>query len=104
MARHFGLVELHAYFIGINRKPLDRRRSGPRCGGVLSQGMRRFVLVEISFSSVEQARAVRDVIEHRILSVPTEVDQLSELELIEVMDLATFHHRLAALIDKEEGE
>jgi len=33
-----------------------------------------------------------------------EVDQLSELELTEVMELAMFHHRLAALIDKEEGE
>ena len=70
----------------------------------MSQQVRKFGLVEIGFSSVEQARAVRDVIEHRILSVPMEVDQLSELELTEVMELAMFHHRLAALIDKEEGE
>lgn len=60
--------------------------------------------MEISFSSIEQARAVRDVIEHRILSVPTEIDELPEVELIEVMNLATFHHRLGALIDREGGE
>ena len=60
--------------------------------------------MEIRFSTVSQARAVRDVVEHRILSVQTDIDQLPELELVEVMDLATFNHRLAALIDSHEGE
>ena len=59
--------------------------------------------MEISFSSVEQAKAVRDVIQYRILSVPTDVGVLPDLEQDEVLDLAAFHHRLEALIERNEG-
>lgn len=61
--------------------------------------------MQIEFSSIEQAKAVRDVIQHRVLSFPaTELDEISYLELDEVMDLAAFHHRLQALIVKEVEE
>ncbi len=48
--------------------------------------------MQIEFSSLEQAKAVRDVIQHRILAMPTsELEEVPFLELDEAMDLAAFH-------------
>ncbi len=60
--------------------------------------------MEISFSSIEQASAVRDVVEFRILKVPVEVELLPDLEQEEVLDLAVFLHRLQVLITKHTEE
>ena len=59
--------------------------------------------MELRFSSIDQAKAVRDVIEHRVLSI-TEIDQLPDLELDEAMDLIAVLHRLQALISRESEE
>ncbi len=67
--------------------------------------VRGYVLsMEISFSRIEQANAVRDVVEHRILTVPAEVELLPDPEQDEVLDLLVFLHRLRALITKHRGE
>ena len=70
----------------------------------LSEGFTRFRLVEIQFSSLEQAIAVRDVIEHRIQGVPRDITLLPELEVDEVLDLVAFHRRIEALIATQEQE
>ena len=59
--------------------------------------------MELRFSSIDQAKAVRDVIEHRVLSI-TEIDQLPDLELDEAMDLIAVLHRLQALVSRESEE
>ena len=70
----------------------------------MSHRVRMLELVEISFSNIEQAKAVRDVIEHRVHAVATDISVIPELEIDEVMSLVAFHHRLSALIDQEEQE
>ena len=59
--------------------------------------------MELRFSSIDQAKSVRDVIEHRVLAI-TEIVQLPELELDEAMDLVAVLHRLHALISRESEE
>ena len=70
----------------------------------LSEGFTRFRLVEIQFSSLEQAIAVRDVIEHRIQGVPRDITLLPELEVDEVLELVAFHRRIETLIATQEQE
>ena len=70
----------------------------------LSEGFTRFRLVEIQFSSLEQAIAVRDVIEHRIQGVPRDITLLPELEVDEVLELVALHRRIEALIATQEQE
>ena len=59
--------------------------------------------MEIRFSSLAQANAVYDVVEHRILTVPTDVGLLPHLEQEEAFELVSFLHRLQPLL-KQEGE
>jgi hypothetical protein len=59
--------------------------------------------VQFRFSTLDQVKAVRDLVEHRILEIG-EVDQLPFLELDEAMDLVIVLHRLQALIKQESGE
>lgn len=59
--------------------------------------------MQIQFSSLAQAKAVYDVVEHRVLSVRTN-RPLPEAELEEVMELVAFLHRLKRLIQQEAGE
>ena len=70
----------------------------------LSEGFTRFRLVEIQFSSLEQAIAVRDVIEHRIQGVPRDITLLPELEVDEVLELVAFHRRIETSIATQEQE
>ena len=60
--------------------------------------------MQISFSSVTQARAVYDVVEHRVYLVSVDELLTSELELDEVMDLAAFLHRLRSLLNTKGKE
>ena len=60
--------------------------------------------MQIDFSNIEQAKAVRDVIEHRVHSVANNISLIPELEIDEVLALVAFHHRLKALIAREEEE
>lgn len=60
--------------------------------------------MQISFSSVTQARAVYDVVEHRVYLVSIDELLTSELELEEVMDLAAFLHRLRSLLNTKWEE
>ena len=69
----------------------------------VSQRIRRLQGVEIGFSSIEQASAVYDVVEHRVLSVPID-EALTELEIEEVMHLVSFMHRLRPLIEEKPEE
>ena len=59
--------------------------------------------MEIEFTSLAQANAVYDVVEHRVLSVPTEIASVPYLEQDEAMELVAFLHRLQALI-RQVGE
>ena len=70
----------------------------------LSEGFTRFRVVEIQFRSLEQAIAVRDVIEHRIQGVPRDITLLPELEVDEVLELVALHRRIEALIATQEQE
>ena len=70
----------------------------------MSVDLCRFAGMVITFSRIEQAVAVRDVIEHRVLSVHSDVELLPSLEQEEVIDLVGFLHRLSALISKHRGE
>lgn len=59
--------------------------------------------MEIEFTSLAQANAVYDVVEHRVLSVPTEIASVPHLEQDEAMELVAFLHRLQTLI-RQVGE
>jgi hypothetical protein len=63
----------------------------------------RFSIVEIEFTSLGQANAVYDVVEHRIITVPTD-GTLPEPEVDEVMELVGFMLRLRPLIEKDRDE
>ncbi len=56
--------------------------------------------MEIEFTSLAQANAVYDVVEHRVLSVPKEIASVPYLEQDEAMELVAFLHRLQALIQQ----
>ena len=57
--------------------------------------------MEIEFTSLAQAHAVYDVVEHRVLAVPSAIDEVPFLEQDEVMELVSFLYRLQALIGRE---
>lgn len=59
--------------------------------------------MEIEFTSLAQANAVYDVVEHRVLTVPADAE-LPEPEVEEVMDLVGFMLRLSSLIKKDPEE
>lgn len=59
--------------------------------------------MKIEFTSLAQANAVYDVVEHRVLTVPPETE-LPEPEVEEVMDLVGFMLRLSSLIKKDPEE
>ena len=59
--------------------------------------------VEIEFTSLAQAHAVYDVVEHRVLTVPPEA-LLPEPEVDEVMELVGFMLRLSPLIKNDTEE
>jgi len=56
--------------------------------------------VAIEFTSLAQANAVYDVVEHRVLAVPPDTE-LPEPEVEEVMNLVGFMLRLNSLIKKD---
>lgn len=63
-----------------------------------------FGAVKIAFTSPAQAHAVYDVVEHRVLAVPMDIDKVPFLEQDEVMELVTFLHRMQALIRRDAEE
>lgn len=56
----------------------------------------------IQLSGIGQARAVRDVVEHRVLLATTDPADMVELEVSELWELVVFLHRLTSLIDENE--
>ena len=59
--------------------------------------------MEIEFTSLAQAHAVYDVVEHRVLTAPPDA-VLPEPEVDEVMELVGFMLRLSPLIKNDTGE
>lgn len=70
---------------------------------MLSQSVGSFLAVEIEFTSIAQAQAVYDVVEHRVLTVPPDVE-LPEPEVAEAMELVGFMLRLSPLIQNDDQE
>ena len=60
--------------------------------------------MEFRFTGPEQACAVYDVVQHRVLTVSKDVSELPYLEQEETFELVSFLHRLEPLIRDERAE